>query len=356
MFPAEALARELTRRDYRVALVTDRRGKGFGDRCPEVEIHRISAGGIAGTGLVRRAKSMASLAFGLIQSRRIVTLLGPELAVGFGGYASVPTIIAASQAGVPILIHEQNAVIGRANRLLAPRAARIATSFPKVLGLKPGEEAKTALTGNPTRPSIAVVGPYQPAGAAGPLRLFAFAGSQGARIFSQVVPEAIALLPESLRSRIILSQQARPEDLDRLRDAYARLSVKADTSAFFDDVPERLNAAQLVICRSGASTVAELIAAGRPAILVPFAAAIDDHQTANARFLSEAGGAWLLPERTFTPETLADRLLSLLAQPQALARAAACAREAAQPDAALRLADLAESVIRGRGAAQEVAA
>ncbi len=356
MFPAEALARELLQRGHRVALVTDRRGKDFADRLPEVAVERVSAGGVAGTSLVRRAHSFARLAMGLIQARRVVARLNPELAVGFGGYASVPTIGAESQAGVPILLHEQNAVLGRSNAMLAPRAARIATSFPEVAGLKSGERAKAVLTGNPVRTAVAAVGPYAPLLPAGPIRILVFGGSQGARVFASTIPESIGLLPDGLRQRLVISQQARLDDVLAVREAYARLGLSAEVSAFFEDVPQRMAAAHLVICRSGASSVAELTAAGRPAILVPFALATDDHQTANARFLSEAGGAWLIPERAFTPENLAERLISLIAQPQALARAALCAREVARTDAARRLADLAESVIRGNGVANEAAA
>jgi UDP-N-acetylglucosamine--N-acetylmuramyl-(pentapeptide) pyrophosphoryl-undecaprenol N-acetylglucosamine transferase len=356
MFPAEALARELLQRGHRIALITDRRGKDFSDRLPEVTVERVSASGVAGRSLMRRARSFASLAFGLLQARRIVARLDPELAVGFGSYASVPTIVAASQAGVPILLHEQNAVLGRANRMLAPRAAKIATSFPEVAGLRNGFAGKAVLTGNPVRPAIAGVGPYVPLQADDPIRVLAFGGSQGARIFASVIPGAMAHLPESLRARLAVSQQARADDVAGVREAYARLGIFAEVSNFFEDVPQRLATAHLVIARSGASTIAELTAAGRPAILVPFALATDDHQTANARFLSEAGGAWLIPERAFTAESLAERLLSLLAQPQALARAALCSREAARIDAATRLADLAESVIRGNGVAKEAAA
>jgi UDP-N-acetylglucosamine--N-acetylmuramyl-(pentapeptide) pyrophosphoryl-undecaprenol N-acetylglucosamine transferase len=356
MFPAEALARELIQRGHRVALVTDRRGKGFGDRLPQVAVEHVSAGGVIGTSLVRRARSFASLALGLLQARGIVARNRPELAVGFGGYASVPTILAASRAGVPVLLHEQNAVMGRANRMLAQRAAKIATSFPEVAGIKPEERAKLVLTGNPVRPALSAIGAYRPVLPNGPIRILAFGGSQGARIFASAIPGAMGLLPDSLRARLSVSQQARPDDVSGVREAYARLAIAAEVSHFFEDVPQRMENAHLVICRSGASTVAELTAAGRPAILVPFAAAADDHQTANARFLSEAGGAWLIPERAFTPELLAERLISLLAQPQALARAALCAREVARTDAASRLADLAEAVIRGDGAAQEAAA
>lgn len=354
MFPAEALAGELLARGLRVALVTDRRGRGFGDRLPAVETHRISAGGISGGGMIRRARGVLKLAVGLVQARRLISQLAPDLAVGFGGYPSVPTILAAARAGVTTVLHEQNAVLGRANRLLARRATRIATSFPAVETMVPIDPGKLTLTGNPVRPAIAALAdqPYPvPAGAEDAIGLLVLGGSQGARVFGRVVPAAIALLPRDLRSRLRIAQQCRVEDLESARAAYARLGLKAELATFFDDVPLRLSAAHLVISRSGASTVAELAAAGRPAILVPYPHATDDHQTANAKAVSEVGAAWLMPERVFTPEALAERLQSVLGQPATLAQAAACAHKAAHCDAAARLADLViELMPRGNGA------
>lgn len=342
MFPAEALAGELLARGLRVALVTDRRGRGFGDRLPAVETHHISAGGVSGGGVIRRAQGALKLAFGLIQARRIVAQLAPDIAVGFGGYPSVPTMLAASRAGLPTVLHEQNAVLGRANRLLAGRATRIATSFPALGASTAIDPGKLALTGNPVRPAIAALAeqPYPTPAAGEPIALLVLGGSQGARIFGRVVPAAVALLSRELRSRLRIAQQCRVEDLEAARDAYARLGLKAELATFFDDVPRRLAAAHLVIGRSGASTVAELTAAGRPAILVPYPFATDDHQTANARAVSEAGGAWLMPEHAFTAEALAERLQAILGQPATLVQAAACAHKAARRDAATRLADL----------------
>ena len=341
MFPAEALAGELTARGCRVALVTDRRGRGFADRLPAVETHRISAGGLAGSGLLRRARSALELAVGLFQARGLINRLAPQVAIGFGGYASVPTMLAAHRAGLPTILHEQNAVLGRANRLLAGRATRIATSFAAMPGatLDPG---KVVVTGNPVRAAVAAVGdlPYPALDPGAPVRLLVLGGSQGARVFSRVVPAAVALLPPRVRARLRLVQQCRPEDLEAVRAAYERLGVPAELATFFNDVPGHLAAAHLAIARAGASTVAELAAAGRPAILVPFPFAADDHQAANARCAGETGGAWPMPEPTFTAEALARRLQSLIAEPEALARAAAAARAAGRRDAAMRLADL----------------
>jgi UDP-N-acetylglucosamine--N-acetylmuramyl-(pentapeptide) pyrophosphoryl-undecaprenol N-acetylglucosamine transferase len=354
MFPAEALAGELLSRGHGVALVTDRRGGGFGERLPAVETHRISAGGLAGTGIVGRARGVVQLGLGFFQSRGLLGRLKPAVAVGFGGYASVPTVLAASLSGIPTVLHEQNAVLGRANRLLAKRATRIATSFASVVGIG-GDRA--VLTGNPVRPGIAVLAdqPYTPPSPGGAIQILVVGGSQGARVFSRLIPEAVALLPAELQRRLRIAQQARAEDLETARANYAPLAATVELAPFFGDMPERLRAAHLVICRSGASTVAELTAAGRPAILIPYPFATDDHQTANARALDTAGAAWLMPEAATTPAMLADRLASLAADSERLGRAADVARALGRRDAAARLADLVTSLIRGNGQRKEAA-
>jgi UDP-N-acetylglucosamine--N-acetylmuramyl-(pentapeptide) pyrophosphoryl-undecaprenol N-acetylglucosamine transferase len=342
MFPAQALARELLSRGCEVVLVTDQRGAGFGPELPQVETYRISAGGVAGSGLLRKLKGLASLALGFFQARRLLKGLGAEVVVGFGGYPSVPTVFAGSRAGLRIVIHEQNAVAGRANRLLAPRAHVIATCFDRVKGLRKAERRRAAVTGNPVRAAIAELGrrPYGVPGETDPLTVIVVGGSQGARVFNTVVPEAIRQLPEALRRRIRLSQQVPGEAIERIGAIYRECGVAADLAGFFDDLPTRLAAAHLVICRAGASTTAELAAAGRPAILVPYPTATDDHQTANARALVDAGAAWLLPESSLTAQTLAERLESLLGTPALLTRAAHCAAAVARHHAAERLADL----------------
>jgi UDP-N-acetylglucosamine--N-acetylmuramyl-(pentapeptide) pyrophosphoryl-undecaprenol N-acetylglucosamine transferase len=353
MFPAAALARELLSRGLQPVLVTDKRAGGFGPELAEqVETHHIAAAGFAGGDPIAKAKSLAQLALGYLQARRIVARTQPAVAVAFGGYAALPTGLAAAHKGVRLVLHEQNAVLGRANRMLATRADAIATSFPEVRGLSEAAQARVALTGNPVRETIQAIGrkPSAVAGETGPLRLLVTGGSQGARVFNELVPDAVARLPEALRRRLQVTQQVRGSDSTDVRAAYDAAGVEADLQTFFDDLPERLAKAHLLICRAGASTTTELAAAGRPAILVPYPFAADDHQTANAQALAEAGGGWLMPQDTLTPEALAERLRALFETPSLLTRAAAGALSFAQPDSAKRLADLALAV-DGNGAA-----
>jgi UDP-N-acetylglucosamine--N-acetylmuramyl-(pentapeptide) pyrophosphoryl-undecaprenol N-acetylglucosamine transferase len=232
--------------------------------------------------------------------------------------------------------------LGRANRLLAPRVRRIATCFAEVARLRHADRARTSVTGNPVRPSVAALRgvPYEIPDQAGPFALFVMGGSQGARILSEVVPAAVAAMPEALRARLRIVQQARPEDIDRVRAAYRACGVSAEIKSFFDDVPAKLAGAHLVICRCGASTVAELTVVGRPAILVPYRYAADDHQTANARALDAAGAAWVMPESLFVPTALTERLAALMTAPAALAQIASRAYALGRPEAAERLADL----------------
>lgn len=341
VFPAEALAAELAGRGYGLALVTDRRGQAYGGALGAIDTHRIAAGGIAGRGIAAKVGAVLELGLGVIQARRLLKRLRPAVVVGFGGYASVPAMVAAALTGCPSVIHEQNAVLGRANRLLAGTVRRIATSFGEVSHMDERLKGKIVHTGMPVRAAVAALrdAPYPPLDDASPISLLVLGGSQGARVLSEVVPAALARLPESIRTRLSVSQQCRPEDLDAVRAAYAGSGITTTLESFFHDVPERLAAAHLVIARAGASTVAELTALGRPAILVPYPHAIDDHQTANAHALDEAGGGWLMPQDAFTPETVAARLQSLFTQPGTLARAAGCARAAGRPNAAARLAD-----------------
>lgn len=354
MFPAEALAGVLLQRGYRVGLVTDKRGRGFGDRLPAVEIHRISAGGLAGGGVVRRARGALSLVLGFLQVRGLLRRLKPGVAVGFGGYASVPTILAAQRAGVRTLLHEQNAVLGRANRLLARRASAVATSFLETQGLG---EAPARFTGNPVRASIAALGERPYPALQDPLQILILGGSQGARIFSRLIPAALGLIAPGLRRRLSVAQQCRPEDMEQAKNAYLSLDLSIELAPFFDDMAERLARAHLVIARSGASTVAELAAAGRPAILIPYPHATDDHQTANAAAFCAAGGGWLMPESSVTPAALCERLVSVFAHAGALTQRAAAARQAGRRDATDRLADLVAELTpaNGQGPARQAA-
>jgi UDP-N-acetylglucosamine--N-acetylmuramyl-(pentapeptide) pyrophosphoryl-undecaprenol N-acetylglucosamine transferase len=341
MFPAEALARALLTRGRTVALMTDSRGAAFGGNLPGVALHRIRAGQVGGN-LLRKALGLLELAFGTLEAGRHLRKLAPSAVVGFGGYPSVPTMLAAARQNLPTVIHEQNAILGRANRLLAPRARRIATCFAEVGGMRAADRARAVETGNPVRPAvIAQRGtPYRPSEGNEPFELLVLGGSQGARVLSEVVPAALVRLPEALRRRLRLTQQARPEDIDTVRAAHQTSGVAAEIRTFFDDVPARLARAHLVISRSGASTVAELAAMGRPAILVPYLHAADDHQSANARALETAGAAWVMPHAAFTAEALSQRLSALMAAPDTLAEAARRAFALGRPDAADRLADL----------------
>ena len=308
VFPAEALAAELGARGYRLALITDRRGGGFGGALAELETHHIRAGGIAGKRFTARLESVFELGLGMLQARKLLARLKPDAVIGFGGYASVPTMMAATWAGLATAIHEQNAVLGRANRLLATRVRRIATSI----------EISDR----------------------GPLNLLVTGGSQGARVLSDVVPAALASLPDALKKRLNVTQQCRAEDLERVGAVYAQAGITADLNSFFDDVPRRLAAAHLLIARAGASTVAEMTAIGRPAILVPYPHATDNHQFANAQAVDEAGAGWLMAEDVFTAERLAGRLASLFESPRHLAHAARASRRIGRPDAARALADM----------------
>ncbi|HWI27338.1 MAG TPA: undecaprenyldiphospho-muramoylpentapeptide beta-N-acetylglucosaminyltransferase [Stellaceae bacterium] len=341
LFPAEALARELMARGFRVALVTDRRGQAFGDKLPGVELHRIRAGRF-GAGLMSKVVGVAELALGTLEAGRLLRMLSPAAVVGFGGYPSVPTMLAAARLGLPTAIHEQNAILGRANRLLAPRVKRIATSFAELGGVRDFDRTRLMLTGNPVRPAIAALRgtPYRMPGDDTGFDILVLGGSQGARVLSEVVPAAFALLPEPLRRRLRITQQARPEDIEAVRVAHRASGTAAELAPFFNDVPERLVRAHLVISRAGASTMAELTMVGRPAILVPYLHAADDHQTANARALEQVGGAWVIPQAAFTAEGLAEMLRGLIAEPERLARAAATAHAQGRPDAARDLADL----------------
>ena len=367
VFPARALAEVLLARGRRVTVVTDHRGERLWRALGDVSVHVVRAGSPLGPGLVTRARGLADLALGRFQARGLLNALKPAGVVGFGGYPSVPAVLAASRRGVPAVVHEQNAVLGRANRFLASRASAIATSFPSTAGVRPAAAGKVRCTGNPVRAAVAAVAttPYPAPATEGPLRPLVLGGSQGARVMDEVVPGALAALSEPLRGRLIVVHQCRPEDAGAVRSRYREAGIRAEVAPFFDDVPRRLADAQLVISRAGAATVAEVAAVGRPALFVPFRHATDDHQTANARAIEEAGGAWLMPEATFTPSALSLRLESLFGAPAILDEAAARARASGRPRAAEALADLVEEAIpvngagarrRGGGAAREAAA
>jgi UDP-N-acetylglucosamine--N-acetylmuramyl-(pentapeptide) pyrophosphoryl-undecaprenol N-acetylglucosamine transferase len=345
VFPAEALARELLGRGLRAVLMTDLRGNRFSDDL-DVPTYRLRSSSL-GKGVFGRLRSFITMGIGVLQAQRLLRKLRPAVVVGFGGYPSIPALYAATRINIPIILHEQNAVLGRANRAMMAKAKLIATSFPNVVGLKAGSVLKIAHTGNPVRPAFASLRatPYTPVTDDGPVRLLVLGGSLGARVFSYVVPKAIALLPEHLRHRLIVAQQCRREDLEKTRAAFAGAGVEAELLPFFRDVPERMANAHLVIGRSGGSTIAELTAIGRPAILVPFPHGHAGEQIANAEAIADAGGAWLIPEQAFTPEALAVRLEALLTLPGSLTKAAAASRAWGTVTAADNLANCVEEVL-----------
>lgn len=345
LFPAEALAHELGRRGLDVELVTDERAEPYRATFPAREMHVVnSSSATTRMSPVAMAGAMTRLGAGFVQSAGIIRRIKPAAVVGFGGYPTLPPVIAARVLGRPAIVHEANAVLGRANRLLS-RFAKVAVAFPNAQGLA-GGAGTPVHTGMPVRPNVlaAAETPYVAPAADGTLRLLVFGGSQGARVFSEILPPAMAMLPEALRRRLSVVQQCRQEDLEAVRAGYAETGVAAELAPFFSDLPERIAAAHLVIGRSGASTVAELGTIGRPALLVPLPNALDQDQKANASAFAAAGGGWMVEQTDFTPERLAHEIETLAAAPQRLGEAANAAKAMAQPDAAARLADFVAAV------------
>lgn len=345
LFPAQALAHALRARGARVELATDERALKYGDSFPADHIHEISSATPRGGGLKAKLAAALSLGRGVMEAYALLGRLKPRAVVTFGGYPTVPPALAASLRRIPLILHEQNAVMGRANLFLARRARKIACGFPTLEGAPAGLRPKVTQVGNPLRPAVieAAKLPY-PDFADGKLRLTVTGGSQGARVMSDVVPAAVALLPPERRARLVIVQQARGEDLARVVETYKTLQVAADVRPFFDDLPLRIAQSHLVIARSGASTVSELSAIGRPSILVPFPHALDADQATNAKHLEKAGAAEVMRQTGFTPEWLAERLNHALDDPNDLTRRAQAAKTAGVPDAAERLAALVLSV------------
>lgn len=353
LFPAQALAEVLAQRGVGVDLATDQRAERYGTKFPARRIHVVASETVRGRDPLSIARTAVALGLGTLQGLRLIGYIKPAAVVGFGGYPTVPPVLAASFRKTPAIIHEQNAVMGRANRLLAPRVEAIATSFAGVLDQRPALNAKVTRTGNPVR-AMAIAAaktPYCAPDLAGPLRLVVFGGSQGARIMSDIVPIAMTRLDQALQRRLVIVQQAREEDAARVSDIYAQARISAEVAPFFPDLPARIAAAHLVISRSGASTIAELTAIGRPAILVPLPHALDQDQSANAGVLAEAGGAIKLAQEDFIPDRLAAEISALAGAAQTLVAMAAAARGQGAIDAAERLADLVEKLMR-KGKAQ----
>jgi UDP-N-acetylglucosamine--N-acetylmuramyl-(pentapeptide) pyrophosphoryl-undecaprenol N-acetylglucosamine transferase len=351
MIPAHALAEELMRRGHRAALVTDDRGARIPGLFEGVQVHILPAGRLGG-GPVGWLRAIGKIFTGRAMASRLYETFQPSAVIGFGGYPALPALMAAQRDRIPTLIHEQNAVLGRVNRIVARKVDAIATAYPNVQRLAKRHETKTHLVGNPVRDEVLALRdqPYPELTDEGVFRLLVTGGSQGATILSQVVPEGLGLLPEHFRRRLQVTQQCRAEGIEEVRARYLGLGIAAELATYIPDMPDKLAWTHLVIARAGASTIAELTVAGRPAILIPLPSATDDHQTANAREMAKAGGARTIPQKSFTPVELAKQMQKLGLEPAALANAAARARAVGRPQAASDLADLVEMTGRDLGA------
>src|SRR4030081_100984 len=342
LFPAEALGVELIRRGFRVRLATDSRELRYSGLFSRDTIDVVPSETVRGRSPWSLARTGVLLAAGTAVSLNLMRRLKPKAVVGFGGYPTLPPLLAAKMFGVPGIIHEANAVLGRANRFLSRRVGAIATSLPGVLDRDPQLSGKTTTVGTPMRPAILAAAAVKFASPepTGPLRLLVVGGSQGARVMADIVPGAIERLEPALWNRLILTQQVREEDMARVRAIYDRIKINAELAPFFTDLPARLAANHLVVSRSGAGTVAELAAIGRPSILVPLPGSIDQDQFANAGVLLQAGGALRVAQAQFTPDRLASEISAFAAEPAKLTAMAAAARKVGRLDAAERLADL----------------
>ncbi len=342
IFPAEALALELKKRGFKLALISDFRGNQYSGVLGNIETYSIQASGIAGKNLGQKFNGFVNLIIGMFQARSILKRVKPHVVIGFGGYASFPTMVAACFGAFRTIIHEQNAILGRANRLLAAHVDYIATSFQSTDAIPSRLNRNDICTGMPVRKFNKKENQikYPTFNEKEKLKILVLGGSQGAKIFSRVIPEAIKNLGDIGRSRIEVVQQCRSEDIETVESFYKKIGVKAELRVFFDDVLEKIAKSHLIISRSGASTIAELTTIGRPSILIPYPYAVDEHQTKNAIALDSCGAGWLIPEQSFTSEMLSERLDFLLNLPVNLAKAAGCAKAMGKPDATKALADL----------------
>lgn len=347
LFPAFALAQELGRRSISVDLVTDMRGDRYGTNFPARAVYRVPSATFSGRSPLAAAEAAWRLARGTGAALRLLGQVKPAAVVGFGGYPSFPPLVAATLRRIPTALHEQNAVLGRANRMLAGRVSAIATSFEHTRHLEGKAGPRVRLTGNPVRDQVVdwATQSYQPPRANGPFSLLVFGGSQGARVFSEVLPQALARLAPDMRAGLFVVQQCREEDLPRVEAAYQTAGVRSHLATFFPNLPEEMAKAHLIIGRAGASTVAELTVMGRPAMLVPLPHSVDNDQLQNAQRLAESGAAWCIEQRELTPDGLSGQLAQLLTSPGALSEAAAAAKRLGRPDAVVKLADLVEELV-----------
>jgi len=348
MVPAHALAEELMRRGHRITLITDARGAKIPGLFEGVDVQIMPAGRIAG-GPIGWLKAANQILKGRAMAKRLYRSIEPAAVVGFGGYPAFPAVAAAASMGIATAVHEQNAVLGRVNRLLAGKVDAIATAYEQIDRLRPAYARKVELVGNPVRDEVLALREQHFPAMEGNFNLLVTGGSQGASILSAVVPDGLALLPEDTRKRLKVTQQCRAEDIDQVRARYTELGISAELATYLPDMPRILATSHLVIARAGASTIAELTAAGRPAILIPLPSATDDHQTSNAREMVKSGGARMIAQAEFTPERLAKEMVEYGLDEESLAMAAAHARAVGHPDAARDLADLVERIGRTPG-------
>lgn len=348
-FPAQALAEELRQRHHKVVFVTDERGLQWRQQFSQMDFCVTKSGTTERAGLVSRLRAIVRLIIGTCQAWSLLGRYRPQVVVGFGGYPTLPTMFAGILRHLLTCIHEQNGVMGRANRLIAPRVNAIALAVATPVGLREMDRLKAEVTGNPVRQAVIDMRDvaYPSLDDSGKIHLLIFGGSQGAQLFDSLLPEAASLLPSMIQSRLEITQQCRAGDEGAVRRAYESLGIKTLVASFFKDLPERIAKSHLVVCRSGASTVSELSVIGRPAILIPYAAALDGDQAANAFHFAEASAGWIFNECDVTPRSLADRIAELIREPETLARAAASARALGRPDAAQSLADLVDCLAAG---------
>ena len=349
LFPAQALAAELQRRGRKLILITDNRGDNFAQSFPGADIMHIRAATFAGAGLVGRVKAGLKIILGIFDAFRILRRESPKVVIGFGGYPSFPAVYAAQKKNIPTIIHEQNAILGKANSYLAPKADRIALSWDSVDSIDESDAVRSVVTGNPVRPDISALynKPYPSLEQDGPLKILVLGGSQGASIFGEVLPEMVAELSTAHKARLDIVQQCIESDIDRVKQAYAEVGVKAELELFFDDVAKRLEECHLVIARSGAGTVCEVTTAGRPAIFVPYPYHKDQQQKRNADAVFDAGGAWVMTQDGFTVDALLARIETFLQNPETLFNAAENARSCGKPDAARKLGNLVTALASG---------
>ncbi len=350
LFPAQALAETLVKRGYRIHLMTDERVREYGKSFPAEKTHVVHSASPSLSDPVGLPKRLWKLFSGYRAAKAILKSEKPAAVVGFGGYPSFPPIYAAAALGIPCAVHEQNAVLGRANKMLAKKVNFVAASFASMIGLPDAAKSKLVLTGNPVR-AVALSEKAALYPAQGKFNLVVFGGSQGAKFFSDFMPQVFAEMPETLRKKIILTQQCRDEDLARVKAAYAELGVAAELQAFFSDMPKRIANSHLVISRSGASTIAELGVIGRPAIMVPLPHAIDNDQLRNAQSFAGVGAGWVCPQKELEPKAFAELLARLIGDAAGLKKAAESALSHGKPDAAERLADVVENIIAHKSAA-----